>query len=296
MSIQLVPVLDLKAGLAVHAVRGERDRYAPVRSVLAPSADPVALASAFRAALGCQACYVADLDAITGAGDNGAVIRAIAALGLAVWLDAGVARAADAARALACGAQRVIVGTETLRDPGELPAIVTALEAAAAGTGPRPAARAPAAATGGPGPAAWGAPPAAATGGAGTAPAGERRAAAAPRRASAVLSLDLRDGRLLGGGPEVAGRDPGSLAELAWTAGVRAFIVLDLARVGSGEGVATDAARDLRRRLPGAEIAVGGGVRHPDDLRALARAGFDAALVATALHTGAITRADLASP
>src|SRR5581483_10968271 len=140
VSIQLVPVLDLKAGLAVHAVRGERDRYAPVRSVLAPSADHVALASAFRAALGCQACYVADLDAITGAGDNGAVIRAIAALGLAVWLDAGVARAA-AARALACGAQRVIVGTETLRDPGELPAIVTALEAAAAGTGPRPAAR-----------------------------------------------------------------------------------------------------------------------------------------------------------
>ncbi len=244
MSIELVPVLDLKAGLAVHAVRGQRERYAPVRSVLAPSADPVALAAAFRAALGCRACYVADLDAIAGAGDNGAVIRAIAALGVGVWLDAGVARAADVARALACGAKRVIVGTETLRDPGELPAIVTAIEAG---------------------------------------------------QAAGVLSLDLRGGRLLGGGPEVAGRDPGSLAERAWTAGVRAFIVLDLARVGSGEGVALDAARDLRHRLPDAAIAVGGGVRHPDDLRALARAGFDAALVATALHTGTITRADLAA-
>src|SRR5262249_28009496 len=150
-------------------------------------------------------------------------IRAIAALGLTVWLDAGVATAADAERAIAHAAGRVIVGTETLADVGELPAI-----------------------------------------------------AAAARRAGldAVLSLDLVAGGPLGGSPAVAGLDPFELASLAWNAGVRGFIVLDLARVGAGAGVATGAAGRLRQALPGAEIAVGGGVRNAADLRELARAGF----------------------
>mgnify|MGYP003694498083 CR=1 FL=1 len=99
--MRVVPVLDLKGGVAVHAIRGERHAYAPVQSVLSPSAEPVALARAFRERLGSDACYVADLDAITGAGDHGPVVRAIAELGLAVWLDAGVATADDAGQAAA---------------------------------------------------------------------------------------------------------------------------------------------------------------------------------------------------
>ncbi len=242
--MRIVPVLDLKGGVAVHAVRGQRDQYAAVQSVLASSADPVALARAFRERLGCDACYVADLDAIAGRGDHGPTIRAIAALGLTVWLDAGVATAADAQRAIRQGAGRVLVGTETLRDVGELPAIVTAV----------------------------------------------RRAGA-----DCVLSLDLKDGRLLGGTPGVARLDPIDLASSAWDAGIRAFIVLDLARVGAVGGVATGAAARLRLALPGAEIIVGGGVRDAGDIMELASAAFDAALVATALHTGAITPGDVAS-
>jgi phosphoribosylformimino-5-aminoimidazole carboxamide ribotide isomerase len=114
--MRVIPVLDLKGGVAVHAVRGERSAYAPVRSALAGSADPLVLARAFRTRLGLDACYVADLDAIAGAGHHGPTIRAIAGLGVAVWLDAGVATAADAERAVGHGAARVIVGTETLRD------------------------------------------------------------------------------------------------------------------------------------------------------------------------------------
>src|SRR5262245_46423955 len=244
--MRVVPVLDLKGGVAVHAVRGERHAYAPVRSVLSSSPDPVALARAFRERLGCDACYVADLDAIAGVGDHGAVVRAIATLGLSVWLDAGVATADDARRAVSHGAARVIVGTETLRDVGDLPAILDSARAA---------------------------------GGAG---------------ADCILSLDHRDGRLLGGSPAVADADAADLAAAAWTAGVRAFIVLDLARVGAGTGPPVEAARRYRERLPAAEIVLGGGVRGQDDLRALARAGYDAALVGTALHTGVLTRTDLA--
>ena len=150
----------------------------------------------------------------------------------------------DALRAVSHGAARVIVGTETLRDPSDLPAIAMAI---------KPSETSPA--------------------------------------SGCVLSLDLRDGRLLGGSPAVEGLDPLYLASLGWRAGIRSFIVLDLARVGSGSGVQTRAALRLREELPGAEIIVGGGVRDEADLRELARLGFDGVLVATALHTGAITSA-----
>jgi phosphoribosylformimino-5-aminoimidazole carboxamide ribotide isomerase len=244
--MRVVPVLDLKGGVAVHAVRGERHAYAPVRSVLAPSADPVALARAFLLSLGCGACYIADLDAIAGTGDHGAVVEAIAGLGIAVWLDAGVAGADDARRAAASGAARVIVGTETLRATRDLPAIVEAARDGSSG-------------------------------------------------ADCILSLDHRDGRLLGGSPEVAAAEATDLAAAAWTAGIRMFIVLDLARVGARAGPETEPARRLRARLPDAKIVLGGGVRDRGDLRALAAAGYHAALVGTALHTGVLGAADLIS-
>jgi phosphoribosylformimino-5-aminoimidazole carboxamide ribotide isomerase len=75
---------------------------------------------------------------------------------------------------------------------------------------------------------------------------------------------------------------------LAWEAGIRTFIVLDLARVGGGGGVDTRVALALRQVLPGAEIIVGGGLRDGADLAEMSRQGFDGVLVATALHTGAI--------
>jgi len=243
--MRVVPVLDLKGGVAVHAVRGERHAYAPVKSVLSPSADPVELARGFRERLGSDACYVADLDAIAGTGDHGAVVQAIAALGLSVWLDAGVATADAARRAVSNGAARVIVGTETLRDVRDLAAIAGAARGAS-GVG-----------------------------------------------ADCILSLDHREGRLLGGSPAVAGAEATELAAAAWTAGIRAFIVLDLARVGAGTGPETEPARQLRARLPDAEIVLGGGVRGTDDLRALASAGYQAALVGTVLHTGVLGAEDL---
>ena len=93
----------------------------------------------------------------------------------------------------------------------------------------------------------------------------------------------------------MAGAEATDLAAAAWTAGIRTFIVLDLARVGARAGPETEPARRLRARLPDAEIVLGGGVRDRDDLRALAAAGYHAALVGTALHTGVLGAADLVS-
>ena len=64
--------------------------------------------------------------------------------------------------------------------------------------------------------------------------------------------------------------------------------MLDLARVGSGEGPDVTLLGELHARFPDVELLAGGGVRHAADLRALAGAGAAGALVATALHGGAI--------
>src|SRR3954471_1764328 len=118
--MRVVGVIDLKDGLAVHAVRGERERYRPVSSVLtADGGDPLALARAFRSELGLEELYVADLDAITGAGDNGGTIAALAREAQ-VMVDAGVSDPGGARALLDLGAQRVIVGTETLPGPETL--------------------------------------------------------------------------------------------------------------------------------------------------------------------------------
>jgi hypothetical protein len=77
--MRVVGVIDLKAGTAVHAVRGERESYRPVSSVIGgDDGDAVALARGFRSELGLDELYVADLDAIVGDGENSARIGVLA--------------------------------------------------------------------------------------------------------------------------------------------------------------------------------------------------------------------------
>jgi len=124
-------VLDLAHGVAVHARLGDRSRYQPVRSVLAPRAlgDPRALMAGYRNRLGAEECYVADLDAIQGEPPQHALLRELAAGGGRLLVDAGAADAASAQALLERGADRVVVGLETLRSMGELQKAVAGLGA-----------------------------------------------------------------------------------------------------------------------------------------------------------------------
>ena len=69
--------------------------------------------------------------------------------------------------------------------------------------------------------------------------------------------------------------------------------MLDLARVGSGAGPDVALVRELCARFPELELLAGGGVRDVADLHALAEAAAARALVATALHDGAIGPGEL---
>ena len=70
--------------------------------------------------------------------------------------------------------------------------------------------------------------------------------------------------------------------------GVEQVIVLDLARVGSGEGVNVGFLKSVIAEI-GVDIYVGGGVRDINDLVELQKIGVSGALVATALHNGKIS-------
>jgi phosphoribosylformimino-5-aminoimidazole carboxamide ribotide isomerase len=124
--MKVIPVLDLLNGVAVHAVRGRRQEYQPLKSVLCDCAEPVEVAAALKK-MGFVEGYVADLDAIMGKGTNSRVIgRIVDETGLNLMVDAGVDSLAKAKETFRSKASKLIVGTETLRD---LHSVEEALEA-----------------------------------------------------------------------------------------------------------------------------------------------------------------------
>jgi phosphoribosylformimino-5-aminoimidazole carboxamide ribotide isomerase len=126
--MRVIGVLDLVRGVAVHARGGERSRYAPVESCLTPRAgDPVALADAYRAVLGLDELYAADLDAIGGEPPQRPLARRLAEHCRSLWLDAGISTEDRAMDAAADGAARVVVGLETLASFDDLAAVAGAV-------------------------------------------------------------------------------------------------------------------------------------------------------------------------
>lgn len=266
--MQVIGVVDLLGGHAVHARAGKRENYQPVRMIASVPIEPgdgVALARAYVDDLGVTSLYVADLDAILDQLRNhrprfnpqAAIVRELATrrlkparyktLGAPVWLDAGVASAADARQVLELGVARVVVGLETLPSYKALEEICVA--------------------------------------------AGSDRV---------VFSLDLHDGvpvtSLKSEGSSLkSGGAAFEVAARAVTAGVDAMIVLDLARVGTAAGPDFELIANVRKAAPRVALVAGGGIRGPEDLSRLADVGCDGALVATAILNGHLSAADVAS-
>jgi len=108
-------------------------------------------------------------------------------------------------------------------------------------------------------------------------------------RARVVFSLDLRGHRTVTRSDgELDQITPVELTTRAVDVGVQSILLLDLSRVGQSRGPDVALVRAIRARASGSELLVGGGIRSADDLTALARAGCNGALVATAVHDGSL--------
>ena len=102
-------------GQVVHAVRGDRARYKPLQSALAPGSEAATIVAALLRLHPFSTLYVADLDAIQRRGDNLETIRLLRRTfpALSLWVDAGFASEARLHTWLECGITPVI-GSETL--------------------------------------------------------------------------------------------------------------------------------------------------------------------------------------
>ena len=228
--MEVIPVLDLKEGVVVHARMGRRDQYRPIETPLASTSNPVDVARGLLAIHPFETFYIADLDAIENAGNNDAALTRLKTElpNLVFWVDNGVADLARANSWLDAGLGNLVLGSESQRDG----ALVRRLS----------------------------------------------------RDDRVILSLDYRGDEFLG---------PAALLSDAahWP---RKIIAMTLARVGSANGPDLNRLAAIKAAAPDKLIYAAGGVRDPADLAALQHAGIEGALVASSLHNGKLTGAQLA--
>ncbi len=238
-SLKIIPVIDVLNGAAVHAVRGKRDEYQPLKSILTASVDPLEVAVAFKT-LGFSELYLADLDAILNERRDLTVYSRIASrTGLKLLVDAGVTDTQTAKALKSSGVTKIIIGTETLKTQGFIKEAVQQLGAN-----------------------------------------------------NVIVSLDMKEGMVLTQPNYYGANDALKLLEEFRSMGVLDFVLLDLARVGSGEGVNVDFIKEALAILEDS-VYVGGGIRDIADLLELKKLGISGVLLATALHTGKISVASL---
>lgn len=218
--MQIIPVIDLKDGLVVHALRGNREQYQPIHlhSGLTSNSDVHAVLSSFLNHYPFKQFYIADLNAITGSGDHQALIEALVQTypEIEFWVDNGC----QLSDITACRPNRKrVIGTESQKSP------------------------------------------------------------ACPSDLEFILSLDYKN-QLATGHP--------SWFEMTdfWPDNI---IVMTLSRVGSKSGPDFEKLAELCDRHPNKHFIAAGGIRHVEDLENLKKHGIQTALVATALHTGAIS-------
>lgn len=109
--IDKIPVLDLKEGTAVSGQSGMRDSYKPLKTVYAPSSNPVEIANSLKLN-GAKEIYIADLDLIEKKGHNLNQIKMINHI-LPVIFDGGV-KNSDSYKFFLDYAFKIIVASETL--------------------------------------------------------------------------------------------------------------------------------------------------------------------------------------
>jgi phosphoribosylformimino-5-aminoimidazole carboxamide ribotide isomerase len=224
--MQVIPVIDIRNGVAVRAIAGDRKNYAPLTTPLAATSDPLDVARGLMTLHPFEAIYVADLDAIERRGNNRTSIAAIAkAIAPArLWLDAGFTGALEAGAWRSLENVDPVFGSETLQEGDDLRA-----------------------------------------------------------DKHAILSLDFSTRSFLG--------DPRLYDdESFWP---DRLIVMTLSRVGAKQGPDLSRFHDVAARAGSRQVYAAGGARGVDDLLVLKEAGAAGALVATALHEGRLTPADL---
>jgi phosphoribosylformimino-5-aminoimidazole carboxamide ribotide isomerase len=109
-----------------------------------------------------------------------------------------------------------------------------------------------------------------------------------------VVSMDLKEGKLLSASKTIAAMDAASFAQELRKIGVKQIIVLDLGKVGTEHGINLPLLKTILE-MTGVEVLIGGGIRSFQELEQLRQLGVSSALVATILHNGKLEVDELKS-
>lgn len=117
--MQVIPAIDLRGGIVVHARGGDRANYQPLQSKIVRGHNLIEVAKALIDVADCQAIYIADLDAIERLGHNDEQLAALKdeLPGTQILLDSGVS---ELPRAMISPGVTPVIGTESLQCPGGL--------------------------------------------------------------------------------------------------------------------------------------------------------------------------------
>ncbi|TRW96959.1 HisA/HisF-related TIM barrel protein [Candidatus Methylobacter oryzae] len=226
--MKIIPVIDLKDGVVVHARQGNREGYQPINTYLCKSSGIFQVIDAFLSIYQFDTFYIADLNAITNQGNHDYLIAEVLTRfpRIMFWIDKGY-RKYDEIKQLPENTLPVL-GSESYKDE-----TISEIKA---------------------------------------------------YKNNFILSLDYSNSGALGAKNLFS--DP-----TFWPKNV---IIMTLGRVGCNNGPDFDKLKEFCRQYPGKSFIAAGGIRNKQDLMALSKAGIHQALVASALHSGAVKAEDIA--
>ena len=114
---RIIPVIDILNSQAVHAIKGEREKYKPLKSVLINDSNPTRIALKLKNKYLFNEFYIADLDAILQKKPNITIISKILDIpGVEIMIDPGIKTKKNAEKYFKLNLKSLILGLETLRD------------------------------------------------------------------------------------------------------------------------------------------------------------------------------------
>ena len=226
--MKIIPVIDLKDGVVVHARQGNRESYQPLNTDLCKSPDIYQVIAAFLGVYEFDTLYIADLNAITRQGDHNRLITEVLTRfpQITFWVDKGYQQYDEIG--LHPSNYLSVLGSESYRNE-----TISEIKA---------------------------------------------------YQNNFVLSLDYANSNALGAKSLFS-------APTCWPKNI---IIMTLERVGSNRGPDLNKLAEFRRQYPDKNFIAAGGIRDKQDLINLTKTGIHQALVASALHSGAIKTEDIA--
>ena len=114
---RIIPVIDILNSQAVHAIKGERENYKPLKSVLINDSNPIRIALKLKNEYLFNEFYIADLDAILQKKPNITILSKILDIpGVEIMIDPGIKTKKNVKKYYNLNLKSLILGLETLKD------------------------------------------------------------------------------------------------------------------------------------------------------------------------------------